>query len=407
MASELRTTYSGDAATVYAVIRRVSDAYVWNGSTFEAWVNGNIATYDIAMTAKGGDLYQADFPSSIVAGQYLVYYYSQAGGTPAITDFIIGSEARTWNGASLSDPGDATLSQYALCSLAEAKRYRHITTTANDQLITELINAMTDRIENLAGRHFKARNFVTWYNGTSTDSLPLREYPVLSVKRVAYGAQTAFTVKYSGAAIQATVQVDSDSLTLRSVNTSGVETSNDLTFATYPSVSLLVSAINAVSGWTATLNTDWPSDELHVLPGINADETAVEITYPDAGARYRLDAQLGTITTLNNPQFFYGDSYRYNALQGNITEYPPPGSMEHGRQSILIKYRAGYETIPDDLNLLCRELVAEAFRLSSRDTSIKSESLGSDYSYTLSDQVSITEAQHAKIARYARVAIAA
>jgi hypothetical protein len=90
------------AGTLYALVRRPADNYVWDPSiatpAFVAWVDGNIANYDIAMTATGR-VHLADFPVLIVtAGTYDVFIMLQAGGTPAITDSFISQGQICWDG---------------------------------------------------------------------------------------------------------------------------------------------------------------------------------------------------------------------------------------------------------------------------------------------------------------------
>src|SRR4051812_40921888 len=89
MSRELRITFQG-TATLYAIVRRISDGFAWNGSAFEAWVDGNVGNYDIPLTSRGGDLYDADMPTAVAACDMRVVFYQQAGGAPAITDYIVG-----------------------------------------------------------------------------------------------------------------------------------------------------------------------------------------------------------------------------------------------------------------------------------------------------------------------------
>jgi hypothetical protein len=92
MAGELNTFFNG-SATIYAIIRDTGDSgEVWNGSSFVAFVNGDIATYDVPLTSRGGDFYSADFPGGIANGTVCeVGIYEQAGGSPAITDLLLRS----------------------------------------------------------------------------------------------------------------------------------------------------------------------------------------------------------------------------------------------------------------------------------------------------------------------------
>lgn len=106
MANELRAYYNG-SATLYAIIRRASDMYVWNGSAFAAWSDGSIGSYDIPLTSQGGDAYSANFPSGITtSGIYYVDYYVQAGGSPATSDYRLPSgESINWTGTSAEAGG--------------------------------------------------------------------------------------------------------------------------------------------------------------------------------------------------------------------------------------------------------------------------------------------------------------
>ena len=90
------------AGTLYALVRRPADNYVWDPSiatpAFVAWVDGNIANYDIAMTATGR-VHLVDFPVLIVAaGTYDVFIMLQAGAGPAITDSFISQGQICWDG---------------------------------------------------------------------------------------------------------------------------------------------------------------------------------------------------------------------------------------------------------------------------------------------------------------------
>lgn len=97
----LSVSYSG-SNNIYAIIRQTSDSTAWNGTSFVAWVNANIGTYDIPLTNRGGYLYSTDFPDDITTGiEYRVSYYEQLGASPAITDTLLSSEEGYWNGTNL------------------------------------------------------------------------------------------------------------------------------------------------------------------------------------------------------------------------------------------------------------------------------------------------------------------
>jgi hypothetical protein len=87
VANELQVTYtSGAGPHLYATIRRLSDLKPWNGTAFEAWNDANLALYGPDLTDMGGDVWAADVPATLPAGDYRVTYYERAGGTRATTD---------------------------------------------------------------------------------------------------------------------------------------------------------------------------------------------------------------------------------------------------------------------------------------------------------------------------------
>lgn len=112
MPNELSIVYQG-TANLYAVIRDRADlTQVWNGTVFETWSDVNVATYDVALAAQGGDVYAADFPGDIDPGNYRVLYYKRAGGTPATSDLLLTTDELYWNGTSATEPVDGYVGRY-------------------------------------------------------------------------------------------------------------------------------------------------------------------------------------------------------------------------------------------------------------------------------------------------------
>ena len=253
MAFELNITYPVAAATIYAVIRRQTDFKAWDNAAtaYETWADGSIDDYDIPLTDKSGDIYAASMPAGIAAGNLVITYYLQAGGTAAITDVILGRRWQAWDGDELADPGAASISAYALSSLAGVKRYLGISATTYDTLLTELINSITDKIERHCGRKFAASDYTERYNVNGQKILNIRNYPIIEMTRLAYGNQNCMSVTYSGTDIRAIVEVDSDRVIIRSWGSDGSLTDEDaFDYATYASINAIVAGINDVTGWT-------------------------------------------------------------------------------------------------------------------------------------------------------------
>jgi len=84
------------------------------------------------------------------------------------------------------------LSEFALCSLESVKRQLNITDTSHDDLLTELINRATARIEGWTLRKLKQRSLTEIYDGPGTAFLRLREFPIVGQPAVYIDANRQF-----------------------------------------------------------------------------------------------------------------------------------------------------------------------------------------------------------------------
>lgn len=100
MANEIHYSYD-DTKVLYAIIRRVSDQYIYDvGHTaFEAigtWNDIRVGECDIAMTASG-DNHFANFPA-VAAGVYTVQIRERLGASPDTDDTPVAQGEMYWNG---------------------------------------------------------------------------------------------------------------------------------------------------------------------------------------------------------------------------------------------------------------------------------------------------------------------
>jgi hypothetical protein len=178
------------------------------------------------------------------------------------------------------------------------------------------------------------------------------------VTRLSYGWQPALTVNYTGSAIRAEVGVSDSYLKISTLATGGTTTTTKLQFADYPTVTLLAAAVAAVSGWTASVTVNTASADLNPLGGRDAKAHPVILSYPDrADIDYTVDYTNGLVELNSFPWGGGGCS----PLLGRVTGYESEAVFPGGHQYILAQYRAGYETIPDDVNRKCCEMVADAY----------------------------------------------
>lgn len=103
MAGEVQIAIPSVPTTAYFVVRNNVGQF-WNTAGTPAFENYNAANwtdYDVALTQSGSSIhYSGTFPSGISAGVYSLTAYVQAGGSPAITDSLVGSDsAFYWTGS--------------------------------------------------------------------------------------------------------------------------------------------------------------------------------------------------------------------------------------------------------------------------------------------------------------------
>jgi hypothetical protein len=137
-----------------------------------------------------------------------------------------------------------------------------------------------------------------------------------------------------------------------------------------------------VSGWTAAALVSAPSNTINPMVGVTALSTTAYLTYPDAewGA-YRVDDS-GILTLLSDSGW--------------------PVSLDDPASTLAIEYRAGYETAPEDLEMLCNEMVQELYQRTKSNTAVTQESLG-DYSYTIASGQELSTSQMGTLTRYMEI----
>ena len=119
MSREINLVFNGSGVP-YAIVRRISDAAVWdvtNTAWVGTWVDGDIGDYDIALTSRGGDYYDADFPTDITKNIAVhIAFYSRSGGSPTITDVMLADASGDyyWTGITLSGGGGTPITSVTL-----------------------------------------------------------------------------------------------------------------------------------------------------------------------------------------------------------------------------------------------------------------------------------------------------
>ena len=269
---------------------------------------------------------------------------------------------------------------YALISLASLKTYLGVTTSTDDSLMESTIDRATALIERRIGRNILAREYTEWHGATHAHSIALKQYPVNSLSGVYCGVTPALTITQAVTTdIRSTVSINSDaigtgapSLTLSRTAVGGTTTTTTLAFSTYTDALDLVAAINATTGFSATLNQDIRTAQLHPMAGLNLIDAPAIVTAASFGLPCTLDSSTGVITTDTHAPFS-----THCGWGSRIGHFDP-------RATINATYTAGYSAVPDDIQQTALSLAAMLFLSRKADATVQSESLG-DYSYSRSD----------------------
>lgn len=213
-------------------------------------------------------------------------------------------------------------------------------------IVQTILDGCDKWVKSYCGRDFESASYTEHKSGTGGQILNLDQWPITAVTRIAVGKRTVIRVKNTATNTTASVSVNSTGVVLEK---DGV-TDSTVTFATYTTMTTIVAAINALSGWVAELAIStygsFKSTELVETYGRNAiDSTWVDLYMPeDAETDFEVYAERGQL---------------YRA-----------GGWPKGYRNIHSYYTAGYSstTMPDDLKLAVMMLVKYFWDRRDQDT---------------------------------------
>ena len=269
---------------------------------------------------------------------------------------------------------------YALTTLAGLKAHLGITVSTYDTILEQYIDHASAKIERWIGRQIKLRNYSEWYGGNDVRSVKVKQYPINNVVGVYTGLAAAITISSTVSSdIRLTVSINTDPLgtvangvlspgiTLTRTTSAGTTTTSTLPFITYPDTTSLVAAINAITGYSATVTTAMRCAQLHPRAGGDIKMATVVLTGVDVSSEFVYDSYLGIVTIRQDA---------FPTMRSYSARYPS------ALQSTLIEYSAGYTTVPEDIHQACLVIAGTMYLSRKSDTSLQSESLG-DYSYSM------------------------
>jgi hypothetical protein len=255
-----------------------------------------------------------------------------------------------------------SLSTAVLATLAQVKCYLGITDESSDAVLEALIERATGFLERYCNRKLKTRSYTREvYYGNGGRHLFLDQYPATTISRVSIGRTNGFSIKNTTATNHATIEITSTALKYSADGAAAT----GLTLASYATINLLITALNAVPGWTATLlNSSLgtrKATDLLIRPAMYCKSpTVAYCEIPD-------DELTDYLLLSPSEDRNYGVLYN-------------PSGWTRGEE-YFVDYTAGYTTVPYALEEACILLVK--YRYDQRDTStgLSGETLG-DYSWT-------------------------
>lgn len=236
---------------------------------------------------------------------------------------------------------------------------------SDNGVLVGCISAASEAVVKYCRVNFLQATYDELYHGTGTRSLFLNQVPVVSVAAVRYYRTNAIQIMNTDSANQsATAAVTATGLTL-SRTKDAVTVNNTLTFAAYPTIGALGTAVTALAnGWTASVPppfSSWASADLLATQGA-----------------FRANQQQANLTV---HQYWLGD-WRLNPGVGEVWYSP---GFSKGYENFRVTYTAGVaatvDNVPADLQAACAELAKLTYQYRTVNPSLQSESLGS-YSYT-------------------------
>ena len=204
-----------------------------------------------------------------------------------------------------------------------------------DGQVEALVNAVDKFITNYCKRTFDPTSYTEYHNGSGLSSFCVDNFPITAVTRLAFGGRAAIRICNTNTSSKASVSVNTTGVVL---NYNGTANST-CTFASYTTLTTLVAAINAISGWSAELVDSsygpYLSSELLPLYGKSCiDSSKVDLEIPEEGEYdFDVDTDSGIIKV------------------GDV--------IPVGFRNVRIDYTAGYTTMPDDLKFAAKIIIKD------------------------------------------------
>lgn len=260
----------------------------------------------------------------------------------------------------------------------------------NTYAYEQAINAASSKIEHYCSRVFAATDYSHMYSGHNHKSLPLRQAPIIRVDRVSIGRQEAFRVRNTGTDnAMAQMALTATEGRFEIVGGAG-HGSTTVAYTSSTTLTSFVASINALgSNWEAevltTADGSWRVTDCFQFAARNTATRWLTIWIPfENQDRYEVHSEAGVIYRTGwglslSPLAWPSGSWWHWA--GKPLELRPLNAEAAGPYwpdgvfNIYVKYRAGYETIPDDVKYACNELAKNIIMNAPRNTALTGETV--------------------------------
>ena len=215
-------------------------------------------------------------------------------------------------------------------------------------IVEDIRISVEAEVQNFCNRTFESTAYILEkYDGTGTKNLYLKNYPITLLTRLSIGINDAIKIRNTSEYTSASVSVTSTGVVLTKDGTS----ENELTFAGYTTMTLIIAAINAIgSGWESEIsNSDsasFASSELLIRWGASTiDSNYINLAIPAEGE----------------------DDFEVYENRGQIKK--SVGVFGKGNKNVFITHTAGYSstTMPEDLKRGIKIVIADQYRKMKED----------------------------------------
>jgi len=225
----------------------------------------------------------------------------------------------------------------ALTNVESLKDYIGIDTTVYDGILIDILDAVSAQIERYCGRTFTQADYTEFrtFESDGTVQFKVRNHPVTKVYFAATGNTEMVEVLFN-AQDTTMYQTYLDTTSLIVSQADGT-TTNTFALADYADIEALFDAVAAIyTGFTITYAADWYKQ----LPPW--------ALIPSAYASVDNYATTG--------QSFWGAEESLNLVKADPSDrlFRVPRVREN--MPVIIRYQAGYATIPYDLQMMCKKL---------------------------------------------------